>query len=81
MMIASIILTRLKSLQIYQMNEVNLRIFDICYCATAILSECFNNQVDYKIWEKIIDNLIEGYNRIDKLSEYEINDLILVFDN
>lgn len=61
-----------KSFVDFDLSEVNLRIFDICYCATAILSECFNNQVDYKIWEKIINNLIEGYNRIDKLSEYEI---------
>lgn len=27
----------------FDLTEVNIRIFDICYCATAILSECFNN--------------------------------------
>lgn len=56
----------------FDLTEVNVRIFDICYCATAILSECFNNQINFKVWQKILNNLIKGYNRIDKLSEYEI---------
>ena len=56
----------------FDLTEVNVRIFDICYCATAILSECFNNQINFKVWQKILNNLIKGYNRIDELSEYEI---------
>ncbi|WP_294778121.1 helix-turn-helix domain-containing protein [uncultured Eubacterium sp.] len=56
----------------FDLTEVNVRIFDICYCATAILSECFNNQINFKLWQKILNNLIKGYNRIDKLSEHEI---------
>lgn len=56
----------------FDLTEVNVRIFDICYCATAILSECFNNQINFEVWQKILNNLIEGYNRIDKLSEHEI---------
>lgn len=56
----------------FDLTEVNVRIFDICYCATAILSECFNNQINFKVWQKILNNLIKGYNRIDKLSEHEI---------
>ena len=56
----------------FDLTEVNVRVFDICYCATAILSECFNNQINFEVWQKILNNLIKGYNRIDKLSEYEI---------
>lgn len=56
----------------FDLTEVNVRIFDICYCATAILSECFNNQINFEVWQKILNNLIKGYNRIDKLSECEI---------
>ena len=56
----------------FDLIDVNVRIFDICYCATAILSECFNNQINFEVWQEILDNLIKGYNRIDNLSEYEI---------
>lgn len=56
----------------FDLTEVNVRIFDICYCATAILSECFNNQIDFEVWKEILDNLIKGYNRIDNLSKDEI---------
>lgn len=27
----------------FDLTQVNIRIFDICNCAAAILSECFNN--------------------------------------
>ncbi len=56
----------------FDLTEVNVRIFDICYCATAILSECFNNQIDFEVWQEILDNLIKGYNSINKLSKEEI---------
>ena len=56
----------------FDLTEVNVRVFDICYCATAILSECINNQINFEVWQKILNNLIKGYNRIDELSEHEI---------
>ncbi len=56
----------------FDLTEVNVRIFDICYCATAILSECFNNSdVDKNKWLEIFDNLVNGYKSITPLSEYE----------
>lgn len=56
----------------FDLTEVNIRIFDICYCATAILSECFNNSdIDKNKWLEIFDNLVNGYERITPLSEYE----------
>lgn len=56
----------------FDLTEVNVRIFDICYCTTAILSECFNNQIDFEVWKEILGNLIQGYNSIDNLSKDEI---------
>lgn len=56
----------------FDLTEVNVRVFDICYCATAILSECINNQINFEVWQKILNNLIKGYNRIDELIEHEI---------
>lgn len=56
----------------FDLTEVNIRIFDICYCATAILSECFNNSdIDKSKWLKVFDNLVNGYENITPLSEYE----------
>lgn len=56
----------------FDLTEVNVRIFDLCYCATAILSECFNNHdIDKNKWLEIFDNLVNGYERITPLSEYE----------
>lgn len=56
----------------FDLTEVNIRIFDICYCATAILSECFNNSdIDKSKWLEILNKLIKGYENITPLSEHE----------
>lgn len=56
----------------FDLTEVNVRIFDICYCATAMLSECFNNSdIDKNKWLEIFDNLVKGYESITPLSKYE----------
>lgn len=56
----------------FDLTEINVRIFDICYCATAMLSECFSKpNVDINKWLEILDNLVEGYDSINKLSDSE----------
>ena len=56
----------------FDLTEVNIRLFDICYCATAILSECYSNpNIDKSKWIDILNNLIEGYNSINELTEAE----------
>lgn len=56
----------------FDLTEINIRIFDICYCATAILSECFlNPNIDKSKWIEILDNLTAGYDSINKLSDSE----------
>lgn len=56
----------------FDLPEVNIRIFDICYCATSILSECFNNSdIDNNKWIQILKNLVNGYEKINSLSDEE----------
>lgn len=57
----------------FELSEKNLRIFDACYAATAILSESFT-QSDYdKLmkWIEIYKNIIYGYDIVVSLSDEE----------
>ncbi len=56
----------------FDIAEKNIRIFDICYCATAILSETFNNtNCDHEKWFDILKSLVNGYDNIIKLTQQE----------
>lgn len=64
----------------FDLTEVNVRIFDICYCATAILSECFSNQsIDKNIWFEILDKIVSGYESINHLTADEKQAISYVF--
>lgn len=58
----------------FDLSERNIRIFDPCYAATAILSESFdeNNQEKLVQWIEIYKNIIYGYDSVVKLSASEI---------
>jgi AraC-like DNA-binding protein len=57
----------------FELSERNLRIYDPCYAATAILSESFLDCDDKKLtqWLEICRNIIEGYDSVVKLSDVE----------
>lgn len=56
----------------FDLSEVNIRLFDICYCATAILSEYFTNpNMDTEKWKEILSHLVSGYESITPLTEEE----------
>lgn len=56
----------------FDLSEINIRIFDICYCATSILSECFSNQsINKNIWFEIVNKLVSGYEKISPLTAEE----------
>lgn len=57
----------------FELSEINIRIFDPCYAATAILSESFEdgNTDKLKQWMEIYRNIILGYHEVVKLSENE----------
>lgn len=55
----------------FDLSEYNVRIFDICYCATAILSECFSDEFDLGKWQDMLNHIIKGYESIAPLSNDE----------
>lgn len=56
----------------FDITEKNVRLLDICYCATAILSETFDNNIcNNDEWIDILNILISGYDNIIPLTAYE----------
>lgn len=57
----------------FDLSERNMRLFDPCYAATAILSESFNKLDDAGLedWLEIYRNLILGYDSVVKLTTEE----------
>ncbi len=56
----------------FELSERNIRIFDPCYAATAILSECFSDDDDrLRKWVEIYQGIIKGYDSVVKLSDEE----------
>ena len=57
----------------FELCERNVRIFDPCYAATAILSESFEAGNETKLWKwlQIYKNIIYGYDTVVKLTEEE----------
>ena len=59
----------------FELSEKNVRIFDPCYSATAVLSETFAEDDDNKLekWIDIYKEIVFGYDSIVKLSDDEFN--------
>lgn len=57
----------------FDLSERNIRIFDPCYAATAILSESFEADNTDKLsqWTIIYKNIMYGYDEVVKLSDNE----------
>lgn len=57
----------------FDLSEKNIRIFDPCYAATAILSESFENDNLDKLsqWVVIYKNILYGYDEVARLSDNE----------
>lgn len=57
----------------FELSQRNVRIYDPCYAAAAILSESFEKDNDEKLnkWVRIMKELIYGYDSVVKLSEAE----------
>ncbi len=54
----------------FELSERNARIFDPCYAATAVLSECFGKK-PLDSWLNIYRQILLGYDSIGKLTEEE----------
>lgn len=57
----------------FDLSERNVRIFDPCYAATAILSESFEDGNEAKLnqWITVYKNILYGYDGVVKLSDSE----------
>ena len=57
----------------FDLSERNIRIFDPCYAATAILSESFDigNTDKLRQWIEIYKNILYGYDEVVKLLDNE----------
>lgn len=57
----------------FDLSERNVRIFDPCYAATAILSETFEDGNEEKLvkWTKVMKEIMYGYDCVVHLSEDE----------
>ncbi|MDE6107175.1 MAG: phosphotransferase [Oscillospiraceae bacterium] len=57
----------------FELSEKNLRIYDPCYAAMAILSESFNEKDQAKLskWMEIYRNILRGYDSVVKLTADE----------
>ena len=57
----------------FDLSERNIRVFDPCYAATAILSESFEADNTDKLnqWIMIYKNILYGYDEVVKLSDNE----------
>ena len=53
----------------FDLSEVNVRLWDVCYCATGILSEAINEA--YENWLDILAGILHGYNLEGKLTQEE----------
>lgn len=57
----------------FDLSERNIRVFDPCYTAAAILSEGFENDNTDKLnqWIEVYKNIMYGYDEVVKLSDDE----------
>lgn len=56
----------------FELTERNVRIFDPCYAATAILSATYEDStLDRDKWPEILRNIIAGYDAVVRLTEAE----------
>lgn len=57
----------------FELSEKNIRIYDPCYAATAILSEWFmaGKEREVEKWPEIYKNIMTGYDRVVNLTKEE----------
>lgn len=64
----------------FDISERNVRLFDICYCATAVLSGA-KEEKEKQMWFDILKALICGYDSVNRLSEVEKRSIVYIIDS
>ncbi|MDM5462778.1 phosphotransferase enzyme family protein [Bacillus cereus] len=59
----------------FELLEENVRVFDLCYCCTSILSELYTDEILRGKWLRIVGKIFEGYNKKDPLTREEIQSI------
>lgn len=59
----------------FEIAEVNVRIFDLCYCATSVLNEIFLDERLIVQWISFVRNLIDSYHKTNPLSQVEYDSI------
>lgn len=59
----------------FEIVENNVRIFDIGYCATSVLSEIFANDKLRERWPEFIAQLVKRYSSVNQLNTIEIHSI------
>ncbi|MGI6039729.1 MAG: phosphotransferase [Clostridiales bacterium] len=56
----------------FDLSEINIRLWDVCYCATGILSECSDKSAEsYEKWLDLLGGILNGYDLEGKLTSEE----------
>ncbi|SHH55880.1 AraC-type DNA-binding protein [Sporobacter termitidis DSM 10068] len=53
----------------FDMGEVNIRLWDVCYCSTGLLSE--TDEENYEKWLDVLGGILRGYDRENRLTTEE----------
>lgn len=55
----------------FDLVRMGVRLFDLCYCATAVLSNCFTKGPVRESWDSFVQELLRGYVQVQPLSRSE----------
>jgi Ser/Thr protein kinase RdoA (MazF antagonist)/AraC-like DNA-binding protein len=55
----------------FDLAERNIRLWDICYCATGLLSEWRESEKNYDLWFTILGGILHGYDSENALTDAE----------
>ncbi|MFD6508205.1 phosphotransferase enzyme family protein [Bacillus sp. NPDC060175] len=59
----------------FELLESNVRVFDLCYCCTSILSELFSDETVRGKWLHIVSKIFEGYYKQSILTREELQSI------
>jgi Ser/Thr protein kinase RdoA (MazF antagonist) len=59
----------------FEIAEVNVRIFDICYCSTSVLNEIFFDVSQRENWFNFVEVLCNKYKNLNPLTNNEMNSI------
>jgi len=62
----------------FEIAHNNIRIFDVCYCATSILVGGFEKVSNRKKWFSILQSILRGYSKYIRITKAELESIYYV---